>query len=170
MSARLLALCRQAILNVDHTGPAGYRRPHASPYNSEHQPLSPLQPEVVCDHRRNCPCQPASLFTYEPDTRIKRHPVEVGQDKWTAVNGIVEGTVTKPKTTADGKVIPPNGKSFKLPMAPISHWTKDGPMNEEQLFWDKATFMTQLGLAKYSKNHFCRIGRPDDCRADFFGL
>ena len=88
------------------------------------------------------------LFTYAPDTRIKEHPVKVGQGEWTAVYGIMEGTFTKPMTTADGKVIQPNGKSFKLPMATISHWTKEGPMDEEYLFWDNATYMAQLGLDK----------------------
>jgi hypothetical protein len=88
------------------------------------------------------------LFTYAPDTRIKEHPVKVGQGEWTAVYGIMEGTFTKPMTTADGKVIQPNGKSFKLPMATISHWTKDGPMDEEYLFWDNATYLAQLGLGK----------------------
>ena len=88
------------------------------------------------------------LFTYAPDTRIKEHPVKVGQGEWTAVYGIMEGTFTKPMTTADGTVIPPNGKSFKLPMATISHWNKEGSMDEEYLFWDNATYMTQLGLGK----------------------
>ena len=88
------------------------------------------------------------LFTYAPDTRIKEHPVKVGQGESTAVYGIMEGTFTKPMTTADGKVIQPNGKAFKLPMATISHWTKEGPMDEEYLFWDNATYMAQLGLSK----------------------
>jgi hypothetical protein len=88
------------------------------------------------------------LFTYAPDTRIKEHPVKVGQGEWTAVYGIMEGTFTKPMITADGKVIQPTGKSFKLPMATISHWTKEGPMDEEYLFWDSATYMAQLGLSK----------------------
>jgi len=88
------------------------------------------------------------LFTYAPDTRIKQHPVKIGQGEWTAVYGIMEGTFTKPMTTADGKVIQPTGKSFKLPMATISHWTKDGRMDEEYLFWDNATYMAQLGLSK----------------------
>lgn len=86
------------------------------------------------------------MFTYAPDTRIKEHPVKVGQGEWTAVYGIMEGTFTKPMTTADGKVIQPTGKSFKLPMATIGHWTKEGPMDEEYLFWDNATYMKQLGL------------------------
>lgn len=88
------------------------------------------------------------LFTYAPDTRIKEHPVKIGQGEWTAVYGIMEGTFTKPMTTADGKVIQPTGKSFKLPMATISHWNKDGVMDEEYLFWDNATYMTQIGLGK----------------------
>jgi hypothetical protein len=88
------------------------------------------------------------MFTYAPDTRIKQHPVKIGQGEWTAVYGIMEGTFTKPMTTADGKVIQPTGKSFSLPMATFSHWTKDGTFDEEYLFWDNQSYMTQLGLGK----------------------
>jgi hypothetical protein len=88
------------------------------------------------------------MFTYAPDTRIKQHPIKFGQGEWTAVYGIMEGTFTKPMTTADGKVIQPTGKSFKLPMATISHWTKAGNFDEEYLFWDNQTYMNQLGLGK----------------------
>lgn len=66
------------------------------------------------------------MFTYAPDTRIKEHPVKVGQGEWTAVYGIMEGTFSKPMKTADGKTIQPTGKSFKIPMATIGHWTKKG--------------------------------------------
>ncbi len=88
------------------------------------------------------------MFTYAPDTRIKEHPIKIGQGEWTAVYGIMEGTFTKPMTTPDGKVIQPTGKSFKLPMATMSHWTKDGTFDEEYLFWDNQTYMNQLGLGK----------------------
>ncbi|QDK37549.1 ester cyclase [Bdellovibrio sp. NC01] len=88
------------------------------------------------------------MFTYAPDTRIKEHPIKIGQGDWTAVYGIMEGTFTKPMTTPDGKVIQPTGKSFKLPMATIAHWTKDGNFDEEYLFWDNQTYMNQLGLGK----------------------
>ncbi|RYZ79329.1 MAG: polyketide cyclase [Proteobacteria bacterium] len=88
------------------------------------------------------------MFTYAPDTRIKQHPVKIGQGEWTAVYGVMEGTFTKPMTTADGKVIQPTGKAFSLPMATLSHWTKDGNFDEEYLFWDNQTYMTQLGLGK----------------------
>ncbi len=88
------------------------------------------------------------MFTYAPDTRIKEHPIKIGQGEWTAVYGIMEGTFTKPMTTPDGKVIQPTGKSFKLPMATIAHWTKSGQFDEEYLFWDNQTYMNQLGLGK----------------------
>jgi hypothetical protein len=85
------------------------------------------------------------VFTYAPDTRIKQHPVKMGQGDWTAVYGIMEGTFTKPMKTPDGKAIPPTGKSFKLPMATLGHW-KNGKMDEEYLFWDNETYMKQIGL------------------------
>ena len=88
------------------------------------------------------------MFTYAPDTRIKEHPIKIGQGDWTAVYGIMEGTFSKPMTTPDGKVIQPTGKSFKLPMATLSHWTKAGTFDEEYLFWDNQTYMNQLGLGK----------------------
>jgi hypothetical protein len=88
------------------------------------------------------------MFTYAPDTRIKQHPVKVGQGDWTAVYGIMEGTFTKPMQTPDGQTVRPTGKSFKLPMATFGHWMKDGTMDEEYLFWDNQTYMTQLGVGK----------------------
>lgn len=88
------------------------------------------------------------MFTYAPDTKIKEHPIKVGQGDWTAVHGIMEGTFTKPMTTPDGKTIQPTGKKFRLPMATMAHWTKEGTFDEEYLFWDNQTYMNQLGLGK----------------------
>jgi hypothetical protein len=86
------------------------------------------------------------MFTYAPDTRIKTHPIRLGQGEWTTVMGEMEGTFTLPMTTADGKVIQPTGKAFKIPMATIGHWNKAGQMTAEYLFWDNQAYMTQLGL------------------------
>lgn len=88
------------------------------------------------------------MFSYAPDTRISEHRIKIGQGEWTAVYGIMEGTFTKPMTLSDGKIIQPTGKKFKIPMATIAHWTKNGPMDEEYLFWDNQTYMNQLGLGK----------------------
>jgi len=88
-----------------------------------------------------------AMFVYAPDTRIEVHPVKFGSGEWTSVIGVMEGTFTKPMPTADGKMIPPTGKPFKLKMATVGHW-KGGVMDEEYLFWDNLTFMRQIGLAQ----------------------
>lgn len=88
------------------------------------------------------------MFTFAPDNRIVEHPARFGtQDgEWTAVSGWLEGTFTKPMTLAGGKVIQPTGKAYRIPMATIGHWNKDGIMFEEFLFWDNGEFMKQIGL------------------------
>ena len=85
-----------------------------------------------------------AMFVYAPDTRIKTHPVKFGGGEWTSVIGIMEGTFTKPMPTGDGKSIAPTGKPFKLWMSTVGHWTKDGVMDEEYLFWDNQTYMNQI--------------------------
>lgn len=86
------------------------------------------------------------MFVFAPDTRIEQHPVKFGQGEWTGVIGVLEGTFTKPMPIGGGKTIAPTGKTFKLTMATIGHWTKAGVMDEEYLFWDNADFMKQIGL------------------------
>jgi SnoaL-like polyketide cyclase len=89
-----------------------------------------------------------AMFVWAPDTRIKEHPVKVGQGEWTAVIGVMEGTFSQPMPIGDGKTIPPTGKAYKIEMATVSHWTKEGPMDEEYLFWDNQEFLKQIGLGK----------------------
>lgn len=89
-----------------------------------------------------------AMFVWAPDTRIKEHPVKLGQGEWTSVIGIMEGTFTQPMPIGDGKTIPPTGKAYKIRMATIGHWTKDGTMDAEYLFWDNQEFMKQIGLGK----------------------
>jgi hypothetical protein len=89
-----------------------------------------------------------AMFVWAPDTRIKVHPVKVGQKDWTAVVGVMEGTFTRPMPIGDGKEIPPTGQAYKITMATFSHWTEAGPMDEEYLFWDNQEFMKQIGLGK----------------------
>ena len=89
------------------------------------------------------------MFTFAPDNRIEEHPVRFGtaDGEWTAVTGWLQGTFTKPMALPDGKSIPPTGKAYRIPMATIGHWGKDGVMDEEYLFWDNGEFMKQIGLA-----------------------
>jgi len=88
-----------------------------------------------------------AMFVYAPDTRIQVHPVKFGSGDWTSVIGVMEGTFTKPMPAADGKMIQPTGKPFKIEMCTVGHW-KDGVMDEEYLFWDNLTFMKQIGLGQ----------------------
>lgn len=85
------------------------------------------------------------LFVHAPDTAIKLHPIRVAYGDWTAVTGVMTGTFTKPMQMADGSVIQPTGRKFNLPMATFGHW-KDGKMDHEWLYWDNATYMSQMGI------------------------
>lgn len=88
------------------------------------------------------------MWTFAPDNRITEHPIRFGtaDAQWTAVAGYLDGTFTQPMVLADGTVIPPTGKAYHLPMATLGHWTRDGVMDEEFLFWDNATLMKQIGV------------------------
>jgi hypothetical protein len=88
-----------------------------------------------------------AMFVWAPDTRIKEHPVKVGQADWTAVIGVIEGTFSQPMPVGDGKTLAPTGKPYKIRMATFGHW-KDGVMTEEYLFWDNQEFMKEIGLGK----------------------
>jgi len=90
------------------------------------------------------------MFTFAPDTRVTEHPVRFGTSdgEWTAVTGWLEGTFTQPMVVSEDKTIEPTGKAFRIPMATICHWGKDGLMHEEWLFWDNSEFMKQIGLAQ----------------------
>lgn len=88
-----------------------------------------------------------NMFTYAPDTRIKVHPVKLGQDNYTAVSGVMEGTFTQPMAIGDGKSIAPTGKAYKIDMATIGRW-ENGVMKEEWLFWDNQTYTKQLGIGQ----------------------
>jgi hypothetical protein len=89
-----------------------------------------------------------AMFVYAPDTRIKVHPVKIASGEWTSVIGEMEGTFTQPMPVGGGNTIPPTNKPFKIIMCTVGHWTKDGVMDEEYLFWDNATFMKQVGLGQ----------------------
>lgn len=85
-----------------------------------------------------------AMFVYAPDTRIKEHPIKIGSGNMTAVMGYMEGTFTKPMPLGKGKFLEPTGKKFKIPMATIGIWEKNGPMTEEYLFWDNKSYMDQI--------------------------
>ncbi|OGF47865.1 MAG: polyketide cyclase [Candidatus Firestonebacteria bacterium RIFOXYC2_FULL_39_67] len=87
------------------------------------------------------------MFVYSPDTKIKVHPVKFGSGEFTCVTGVMTGAFTKPLPVGNGKFIEPTGKKFSISMCTIGHW-KNGVMIEEWLYWDSASYMQQIGLAK----------------------
>jgi hypothetical protein len=90
------------------------------------------------------------MFTFAPDTRIKEHPVSFGapDGRWTAVTGWSVCTFAKPMAIGGAQSIPPAGKAYRIPMATIGRWGKDGIMFEEYWHCDNVKFMKQIGLAK----------------------
>ena len=61
---------------------------------------------------------------------------------------VADWTVTmKGPKGADGKMIPPTGKTAKLEFCTVATW-KNGEIVEERLFYDVVGFMQQLGLSK----------------------
>lgn len=83
-------------------------------------------------------------FAFAPDTVIREHPIKLADGNFTAVQGVLEGTFSRPMDLGNGTVIQPTGKKFKLPMITIGRW-EDGLMKEEWLYWDNAAFMHQIG-------------------------
>lgn len=87
------------------------------------------------------------MFVFAPNTNIAAHPIRICSGDYTAVTGVMTGTFSKPMPAADGKTVPPTGKSFKLTMVTIGHW-KGTTMDHEWLFWDNHEFLRQIGLAQ----------------------
>lgn len=87
-----------------------------------------------------------AFFVFAPDARIEQHPIRIGQGEWTGVVGVIEGTFSEPMPIGEGQFIEPSGQSYKLTMATIGHWTEEGLMDEEYLFWDNHAFYQQIGL------------------------
>ena len=88
------------------------------------------------------------FFVWAPDTRIETHPIRIGQGDYTGVVGVIEGTFTLPMPIGNDQYIQPTGQAFKLSMVTIGHWTSDGVMDEEWLFWDNQAFYQQIGLGQ----------------------
>jgi predicted ester cyclase len=89
-----------------------------------------------------------AMFVALPDLKIEEHPIRIANGSWTAVTGRMTGTFTAPMPLGGGKVAQPTGRKLDMTMATIGHWTTDGVMDHEWLFWDNQTFMRQLGLAE----------------------
>jgi len=89
------------------------------------------------------------FFKIFPDNHVGNDPYKVlfGQGKWTCSVAEFTGTCKGPVTGADGTIIPPTGKSFKVEFCTVAHWI-NGEIVEEKLFYDKIELMKHRPYVK----------------------
>ena len=82
-----------------------------------------------------------------PDNDVK-HPYHIlfGDGEYTAFVAPFTGTVTGPLELPDGTVMEPTGKAFEVLFSTIARW-RDGKIVEEDLQYDNASLLQQIGLA-----------------------
>jgi len=96
------------------------------------------------DHR----AESIRLFKTFPDNRVHNRPYRVlfASDDWTCSIARFTGSMKGPMAGPNGVDIPPNGKSFEVDFCTVAHWSDDGEIIEENLFYDVVGMMQQLGL------------------------
>ena len=115
-------------------------------------------------HARNCvvrwPNQPPThgieaheqealaFFKTFPDQHLVNNPykVMIAQGDWTCTIAEFTGTMAGPMTMADGSVIAPTNKSFKVDFCTVAHWNENGEIVEENLFYDLMGMLKQIGV------------------------
>jgi predicted ester cyclase len=105
----------------------------------------PAQPPThgVRAHRDEC----VQFFKTFPDNRLDNRPYRVffASGDWTCSIARFRGTMKGPMKTADGKTIPPTGKSFEIEFCTIARWD-NGQIVEENLMYDLVGMLKQLGI------------------------
>jgi hypothetical protein len=66
----------------------------------------------------------------------------IAQGDWTCTIAEFTGTMTM----ADGRVIAPTNKSFKVDFCTVAHWNENGEIVEENLFYDLMGMLKQIGV------------------------
>jgi ketosteroid isomerase-like protein len=106
----------------------------------------PGQPEPTRE-RHNHEAEAREFFKTFPDNHLVNDPYKVliADGDHTCSVAEFTGTMMGPMRGADGKMIPPTNKSFKVEFCTVAHW-KDGEITEERLFYDLVGLMKQIGL------------------------
>ena len=88
-----------------------------------------------------------SFFKTFPDQHLVNNPYKtmIAQGDWTCTIAEFTGTMKGPMTMADGTVIQPTNKSFKVDFCTVAHW-KNGEIVEENLFYDLMGMLSQIGV------------------------
>ena len=89
-----------------------------------------------------------AFFKTFPDQHLVNNPYKtmIAQGDWTCTIAEFTGTMTGPMTMADGTVIAPTNKSFKVDFCTVAHWNEKGEIVEENLFYDLMGMLEQIGV------------------------
>ncbi len=87
------------------------------------------------------------MFKTFPDNRVGNRPYKTmfAQGEWTCTIAEFTGTMTGAMKGANGKMIPPTNKSFKVDFCTVAHWVND-EIVEENLFYDVIGMLKQIGV------------------------
>jgi ketosteroid isomerase-like protein len=98
----------------------------------------------VEDHRR----ESEEMFRTFPDNRVGNRPYKVlfAAGDWTCSIARFTGTMTGPMQGPGGTDFPPTGRSFEVDFCTVARWD-NGQIVEENLFYDLAGLMNQIGLS-----------------------
>ena len=88
-----------------------------------------------------------NFFKTFPDQHLVNNPykVMIAQGDWTCTIAEFTGTMKGPMTMADGAVIQPTNKNFKVDFCTVARW-KNGEILEENLFYDLMGMLSQIGV------------------------
>jgi predicted lactoylglutathione lyase/ketosteroid isomerase-like protein len=137
------------VRNIDIAYQAGPDSPLWESFLSTHSEdvkvLWPGRPQpTVGLHKHDVDCRE---FLTAFDNRLATNPYKIlfGEGDYTC--SVVDWTVTMkgPTRGADGKMVPPTGKTARLELCFVTTW-KDGKILEERIFYDAGELMRQLGL------------------------
>ena len=97
--------------------------------------------------RHNHDLEAVEFFKTFPDNHLVNNPYKIlfGEGDHTCSMAEFTGTMKGPMRGAEGKIIPPTNKSFKVEFCTVATW-KDGEIVEERLFYDLVGLMKQIGL------------------------
>jgi len=97
----------------------------------------------VRDHR----AEAVQMFKTFPDNRVDNHPYKVlfASGDWTCSIARFHGTMRDILSLPDGRMVAPTGRSFEVDFCTVARW-KNGRIVEENLFYDLADMLKQLGI------------------------
>lgn len=98
--------------------------------------------------RMNHHKEAVEFFKAFPDNHLVNNPYKImfGMGDHTCTVADFTGTFKGPMKGPDGKMIQPTNKRFRLEFCTVAHWSKDGEILEERLFYDLVGMMRQIGL------------------------